>query len=63
MQGARRQSEKDYYKDYMRLLFEQGETYENYKQVIQEYESALAVKEELIKKLEKEIAIIKTLKT
>lgn len=63
MQNAKRQTEKDYYKDYMRLLFEQGENYENYEQVIKEYESALQTKEELIGKLEKEIAIIKNLKT
>lgn len=62
MQNAKKQSEKDYYKDYMILLFEQGENYENYKQVIQDYEYALKMKESLVDKLKKEIDIIKSLK-
>lgn len=63
MNNARRQSEKDYYREYMRLLFEHGENYENYKQVIKDYEYAFTVKEELIEKLKKEIDIIKSLKS
>lgn len=63
MQGAKRETERDYYKDYMRLLFEQGENYQNYKQVYKEYENALSIKEDLIVKLKKEIEIIKGLKT
>lgn len=63
MQNAKRQTEKDYYKDYMRLLFEQGEDYSNYHQVTKEYETALNLKEDLIEKLKKEIEIIKNLKT
>ncbi len=62
MQNAKRQSEIDYFKDYMRLLFAQGENYENYKQVIKEYEYALSTKEELIENLKREIDIIKSLK-
>ena len=62
MQNAKRQTEKDYYKDYMRLLFEPGENYENFTQVKKEYEHALHVKEELIDKLYNEIDIIKSLK-
>ena len=63
MLNAKRQTEKDYYKDYMRLLFEQGENYENYHQVTKEYATALSIKEDLIDKLKKEIDIIKSLKT
>ena len=62
MESSKKQSDKDYYKEYMRLLFERGETYENYIQVIKEYEYALNSKQELINKLKKEIEIIKTLK-
>lgn len=62
MQNAKKQSEIDYYKEYMILLFEQGENYENYNQVAKEYEYALNTKEELIEKLKKEIEIIKSLK-
>ena len=62
MQNAKKQSEVDYYKEYMRLLFEHGEDYENYHQVLKEYEFAISQREELIEKLKKEIEIIKTLK-
>lgn len=62
MQNAKKQTEKDYYRDYMKLLFEPGENYENYTQVEKEYEHALDIKEELIDKLYKEIDIIKNLK-
>lgn len=62
MQNAKRESERDYYKDYMRLMFETGETYENYPKVLEEYNEALAMKEELIHKLYHEIDIIKSLK-
>ena len=62
MKGSKRQSEIDYYKDYMRLLFERGENYENYRQVLSEYNDALDVKEDLIGKLKREIEIIKALK-
>lgn len=62
IKNAKKQDDKDYFKDYMGILFEQGETYENYIQVKAEYEHALAQKKELIKKLEREIEIIKSLK-
>lgn len=60
--NAKRQSEMDYYKDYMSLLFERGESYENYAQVLEEYKVALEIKEDLINKLKREIDIIKALK-
>ena len=50
------------HREYMRLLFEQGENYENYKQVSKEYEVALSQKEALVERLKKEIEIIKSLK-
>lgn len=62
MLGAKKESEKEYYREYMRLLFEQGENYENYKQVSKEYEVALSQKEALVERLKKEIEIIKSLK-
>ena len=62
MQTAKKDSERDYYMEYMKLLFEQGENYENYIQVTNEYEHALDLKEELIGKLKNEIEIIKNLK-
>lgn len=62
MKNAKKESEKNYYIDYMKLLFEHSENYENYHQVLVEYQDALDVKEDLIKKLKREIEIIKTLK-
>lgn len=62
MQISKKQSEADYYKEYMNLLFEQGENFQNFKQVALEYQNTLNMKEELIKKLENEIDIIKSLK-
>ncbi len=52
----------EYYTEYMKLLFENGENAENYINVISEYEEALKDKEDLIQKLYKEINIIKQLK-
>ncbi len=60
--NAKKEKDKEYYNYYMKLLFEQGENYENYKQVLSEYEHALELKEDLIRRLKKEIEIIKTLK-
>lgn len=62
MYNAKKQNDKDYFMDYINILLEQGETYENYKQVLSEYEHALSLKKDLIQKLEKEIDIIKNLK-
>lgn len=62
MQNAKKQSEKEYYKDYMNLLFERGETFDNYINVIKDYENALKNKEDLVNRLKLEIDIIKSLK-
>lgn len=63
MNNAKNQKDKDYYKEYMRLLFDDGENYSNYKQVLKDYEIALKEKEDLIRQLRVEIDIIKALKT
>ncbi len=59
---AKKPSTKDYYTAGMKLLLEQGETLENYKQVLSEYENALVIRKDRIDKLYKEIKIIKKLK-
>ncbi len=56
-------NKSDYYQEYMKLLFEKGETADNYRDVLDEYEAALKNKEELIHRLYNEIDIIKHLKT
>lgn len=59
---AKKPSTKDYYTAGMKLLLEQGETLENYEQVLSEYENALVIRKDRIDKLYKEIKIIKKLK-
>lgn len=59
---AKKESEVEYYREYMKILFQQGENYENYKQVLAEYENALSIKNSLVDSLYKEIDIIKSLK-
>lgn len=53
---------KDYYHEGMALLFQQGETMENYKQILEEYKVALHNKEHSIELLKAEIKIIKKLR-
>lgn len=59
---AKKQKDKDYYEDYMSVLFTQGENFDNYKQITIEYEEALKNREKIIKKLYREIEIIKKLR-
>ena len=59
---SKKQKDKDYYEDYMSVLFIQGENFDNYKQIITEYEEALKNREDTIKKLYREIEIIKKLR-
>lgn len=60
--SSKKPSTKDYYTAGMKLLLEQGETLENYKQVLSEYENALVIRKDRIDKLYNEIKIIKKLK-
>ena len=53
---------KDYYHEGMNLLFQEGETFENYSKILEEYKQALVVREETIDRLYKEIKIIKKLR-
>lgn len=53
---------KDYYHEGMSLLFQQGETMENYVQVLEDYKNALKAKENTIEQLYNEIKIIKKLR-
>ncbi len=62
MQKAKKQKDKDYFLEYMKILFEQGENVSNYMQITKEYENALNLKEELVDSLRNEIDIIKSLK-
>ena len=60
--SAKNDKKKNYYTEGMRLLFQAGETAENYKDVLKEYEEALVVRQQRIDALYNEIKIIKKLK-
>lgn len=62
MQKCKKEKDINYYKEGMKLLFTQGENFDNYKQVLSEYEQAVINKEEQKTKLYEEIKIIKKLR-
>lgn len=62
MQKTSNQNKRDYYKEGMQMLFQLGENFQNYHQVLQEYRDALIVRETRINDLYNEIKIIKKLK-
>ena len=55
MNTTKKPQMKDYYKAGMQLLFGQGENFENYNQVLAEYENALVIRQDRIDKLYDEI--------
>ena len=61
-QKARKEKEKEYYREGMRMLFTQGENFENYQQVLSEYREAIILRQDVKQKLYDEIKIIKKLK-
>ena len=63
MQNTKKEKDKNYYKEGMKLLFDVGENFENYKDILLEYKKVLEEKEQRIQKLYNEIKIIKKLKS
>lgn len=61
-QNAKKEKDKEYYKEGMKVLFAQGENFENYKQILDEYRQAVILREDIKQKLYDEIKIIKKLK-
>lgn len=61
-QKAKKDKDKEYYREGMRMLFQTGESFENYQQVLTEYREAIATRENVKAKLYNEIDIIKKLK-
>ena len=61
-QKAKKDKEKEYYKEGMRMLFSSGENAENYKKILEEYRNAFFLRQDVKEKLYKEIKIIKKLK-
>lgn len=62
MQNAKNENKKEYFRAGMKYLFEDGENFENYKNVQEEYKTALAKRKEKINELFNEIKEIKKLR-
>lgn len=62
MQTASNDKKRNYYKEGMEMLFQAGETFKNYNQVLKEYRDALEIRKKRITDLYNEIKIIKKLK-
>lgn len=62
MQNAKNENRKEYFRAGMKYLFEDGENFENYKNVLEEYKTALAKRKEKINELFNEIKEIKKLR-
>lgn len=60
-ENSKKDKDKDYYQECMEILFEQGENFGNYLDVIDEYNQALKNRSNVIEKLYREITIIKKL--
>lgn len=61
-QNAKKQKNKDYYKEGMKVLFSQGENFENYRTVLDEYRQAVITRQDVKERLYNEIKIIKKLR-
>lgn len=61
-QKAKKEKDKNYYIEGMKMLFENGENFENYQKVLSEYRTAVIARENIKDKLYKEIRIIKKLR-
>lgn len=62
MKNAKNENKKEYFRAGMKYLFEDGENFENYKNVLEEYKTALAKRKEKINELFNEIKEIKKLR-
>lgn len=61
-QKAKKEKERNYYREGMKMLFSQGENFENYEQILDEYRHALIIRQDVKEKLYNEIKIIKKLR-
>lgn len=61
-QKAKKDKDKDYYREGMKMLFSDGENFENYQAVLSEYRLAVITREDIKDKLYNEIRIIKKLR-
>ena len=61
-QNAVKDKDKEYFEEGLKLILTNGETVENFHDILDEYHTALDAKEEAVRKLYEEIKIIKKLK-
>lgn len=61
-QKTKKDKDKNYYREGMRMLFANGENFENYQQILEEYRMAVITREDVKDKLYNEIKIIKKLR-
>ena len=59
---AKKEKEKQYYREGMKMLFQQGENFDNYQSVLDEYRHAIIIRQDVKENLYKEIKIIKKLR-
>ena len=62
MEKAKKEKDKNYYLEGMKVLLRDGETIENYMNIYNEYQGAYNARKAIIDNLYKEIKIIKKLK-
>ena len=62
MINSKTENKKSYYHEGMKMLFDNGETDENFKDIMTQYQEALVTRTEIIKNLNKELKEIKKLK-
>ena len=61
MEKAHTEKKKNYYKEGMEILFEEGENFSNIHKIYHEYQTAYITRKEIVEKLYEEIKIIKKL--
>lgn len=61
-EASNKEKTKEYYLEGLQLLLQEGETMENYAQILEEYRNALVIRQDVIKQLYEEIKIIKKLR-
>ncbi|MCI8481685.1 MAG: hypothetical protein HFJ27_00955 [Clostridia bacterium] len=62
MKASKKQKDQAYYENGIKLLLSAGETIENYITILEEYEQAKQIRDDMLKKLDTEIKKIKKMK-
>ena len=62
MLKATKEKTQNYYREGIRMLLQDGETFDNFLQVLNEYRQAVITRKDIIDKLKNEILIIKKLR-